>query len=140
MHLKCQKTIYIDLYRYWLQLTILPIFSITYKTAFHWYTKQSLVILLKISKRYLIISVLCIHTPKNYLNGFLLRDFQNQRLSAISNGFHFPYTLQISLQKMSKDLSLFFYRSYDFNGSLHKISLLPSYYALLGFFIHPKNL
>ena len=44
----------------------------------------------------------------NYLNGFLLRDFQNQRLSAISNGFHFPYTLQISLQKMSKDLSLFF--------------------------------
>ena len=114
MHLKCQKTIYIDLYRYWLQLTILPIclgriidLWVTYKTAFHWYTKQSLVILLKISKRYLIISVLCIHTPKNYLNGFLLRDFQNQRLSAISNGFHFPYTLQISLQKMLRDLSCF---------------------------------
>ena len=146
MHLKHQKTIYIDLYRYWLQLTILPIGRIidlwvTSKTAFHWYTKQSLVILLKISKRYLIISVLCIHTPKNYLNGFLLRDFQNQRLSAISNGFHFPYTLQISLQKMLKDLS-FFYRLYDSNGSFHKIfeDFVVYSYTIVGFFIYPKNL
>ena len=109
----------------------------TYKTAFHWYTKQSLVILLKISKRYLIISVLCIHTPKNYLNGFLLRDFQNQRLSAISNGFHFPYTLQISLQKMLKDLS-FFYRLYDSKGSFYKIfegEFVVSSYTIVCFFL-----
>ena len=115
---------------------------VTYKTYFHWYTKQSLVILLKISKRYLIISVLCIHTPKNYLNGFLLRDFQNQRLSAISNGFHFPYTLQISLQKMFKYLS-FFYRLYDSKGSFHKISegeFVASSYSIVGFFIYPKSL
>ena len=115
-----------EIYTFWYFDHVLNILGriidlwVTYKTAFHWYTKQSLVILLKISKRYLIISVLCIHTPKNYLNGFLLRDFQNQRLSAISNGFHFPYTLQISLQKMLNDLSLFFTDCTIPNGSLHK--------------------
>ena len=142
MHLKCQKTIYIDLYRYWLYLTIGRIIDlwVTYKTYFHWYTKQSLVILLKISKRYLIISVLCIHTPKNYLNGFLLRDFENQRLSAISNGFHFPYTLQISLQKMLKDLSLSFTDCTIPKALFIKSpNFVVSSYTIVGFFIYPKN-